>query len=227
MDQNNDRKPEIGFDKPTRSVRTDGNSEPSRGTQESTKETRPNPQFARISTFDLGDAPGSSSDDRTGDAGSGPRRRGRPRGSKNRTETPAPASHLIFDLEALLLTNHLMLARFLDAEEIALDPVEAKQLADAIKNVAQFYPIGMDPKKLAWFQLCIAMGSVYGPRVVAIHKRRKQSSPKVTPINTPKHANPVNGVPAPPSEPVRKSWGEMSPSEINAEAPIDHGGSDY
>lgn len=66
-----------------------------------------------------------------------------------------------------------MLAGLTSTPELALDKEEAHDLALAAAEVAKFYPAQVDPKVLAWFNLMLAAGVVYGPRVYLIRQRVK------------------------------------------------------
>jgi hypothetical protein len=104
------------------------------------------------------------------------KRRGRPLGSKNAPKQGA--QNIAEHLESLLLSVHLMGAAFFGTPELALDPEEATKLSDAIKNVAQYYPVVFDPKKLAIANLGIVLMTTYGTRGVAIYKRMRDEEPK-------------------------------------------------
>lgn len=100
------------------------------------------------------------------------KRRGRPAGSKNRTSSAQEAEkNLVLDIKSLLVTTHMMLAKFTESKELELDPMEAAQMEAWIKNVAQYYPVGMSAKKFAWTQLGIGLATIYGSRAIAIARR--------------------------------------------------------
>jgi hypothetical protein len=125
-----------------------------------------------------------------GDAGSGgaaPKKRGRPKGWRKSAESPTSETpkNLIANIESLLLSVHFMGAKLLEVPELELDEEEAKKLADAIRRVAEFYPVALSPKKLAWAEFSFAMAGVYGPRVIAIYKKApKQPGPRAVPRQT-------------------------------------------
>jgi|HubBroStandDraft_5_1064220.scaffolds.fasta_scaffold31237_3 hypothetical protein len=112
-------------------------------------------------------------------SGNSPRKRGRPAGSKNgpRLAEKTPQSNLIANFESLLLSVHLMGAKILEIPELELDDEEAKRLSDSLKKVAEFYPVGISPKRMAIAELCMAAGSIYGPRVVTLMKTAKKKTP--------------------------------------------------
>jgi hypothetical protein len=94
-------------------------------------------------------------------------------------------------------------AAFFSTPELALDPEEATKLSDAIKNVAQYYPVVFDPKKLAMGNLGIVLLTIYGTRGVALWKKMKQETPSKpkpapTPIRSESPKSPgTSGPPAP------------------------------
>lgn len=129
--------------------------------------------------------------------GTGSRRRGRPPGSRNAASGSKAAKSHISGLESLLLSVHMMGAAFLGADELMLSDPEAKMLADAAAKVADQYEHKMNPRMLAWANLAMVAGGIYGTRIFAIRARMKQESlanPKVTPIRPPRT---VNTTPAP------------------------------
>lgn len=65
-------------------------------------------------------------------------------------------------------------AALLKTPELALDGSEAKVYAEAIQNVAQYYPVFLSPEQLAWIQLTLTASGLYGSRIVAIVARREQ-----------------------------------------------------
>jgi hypothetical protein len=73
-----------------------------------------------------------------------------------------------------LLSVHAVAASSLHIPELDLDKVEAANLAEAVAEVARHYPTTIDPKVLAWVNLTMVAGMVYGPRFWAIRARTKQ-----------------------------------------------------
>ncbi len=106
-----------------------------------------------------------------GDSGTG-KRRGRPRGTAGRRNKST--SETSANLEALLFSLHAMAASFTSIPELMLTQDEAKLLADATKRVSDLYEISVIPEKaMAWINLCIVAGGIYGPRyMVAMHKEK-------------------------------------------------------
>jgi hypothetical protein len=67
-------------------------------------------------------------------------------------------------------------------EELELDKEESQDLAKATKELAKFYQINFDPKKVALFNFCCALGKVYVPRAIAIKNNAKKKAVAVRPI---------------------------------------------
>lgn len=92
---------------------------------------------------------------------------GRPRGSG--TRKPIAAS----GIETLLLGIHSTLLAVFKAPELDLDRDEAKQLAAAYADVAEYYPVlNFDPKYAALANFAGVVSIVYGSRVAAWRMRR-------------------------------------------------------
>jgi len=109
------------------------------------------------------------------------KRRGRPAGSHNRATKREP-TETAQNLEALLLSIHVMAASFFKVPELELTKEEAEKLAVAAARVADLYEISVIPEKLmAWILLGNAAVTVYGPRIVAynITSKRKLQKPVV------------------------------------------------
>jgi hypothetical protein len=67
-----------------------------------------------------------------------------------------------------LLSCHALLAGIAKTPELQIDATEAKLLAQGIVDVAKFYPVAVDPKMLAWINLTMIAGTIYGTRVFAL-----------------------------------------------------------
>jgi hypothetical protein len=117
--------------------------------------------------------------------GIGKRKRGRPPGSRNgvKSQTSGDLRLNQLDIAELLFSIHLMGAEILKTPELELDKDESVKLADAIKNVGQYYNVLFDPKKVAIFQLAIVAGGIYGTRLFAIRNRLASTKIKVVPQN--------------------------------------------
>lgn len=75
---------------------------------------------------------------------------------------------------------HIAAAQFLQADELSVTEEEAQQLSKAIVRVSQLYDIGvMGEKAAAWTQLGIACATIYGPRALAVSKRKKENADAV------------------------------------------------
>jgi hypothetical protein len=64
-------------------------------------------------------------------------------------------------------------AAILSVPELELDAGEARQYADALTEVAKFYTLSFDPKKVAIVNLLVVAGKIYGTRLFAYSTRRK------------------------------------------------------
>jgi len=77
----------------------------------------------------------------------------------------------VISLKELLLTVHNSASMLLKIEELALENEEAEKLSKAIEDLAKFYPVAIDPKKLAWANLGITAAQIYGLRIMAYRLR--------------------------------------------------------
>lgn len=115
-----------------------------------------------------------SSSDATGKRGRGrpPKNKGGGTGANQYTKAKQQTAQ---DLTGILMGLHTMCSAFLKVEELELDQDEAKALSDAVNKVQAEYkmPI-LDPKTLAWINLGMVAGGVYGPRVAAYSLRKKK-----------------------------------------------------
>jgi ribosomal protein S26 len=116
------------------------------------------------------------------------------RGKSDATEgTQAKVRLESFSIEGLLIGIHQMGAAMLKTPELEITEKEAKQLSEAAQAVAREYNHVINPKTAAWIQLCVACGTVYGTRIVAIRMREKQTKKKpiaVTPNPEPQYVDP-------------------------------------
>ena len=125
--------------------------------------------FESVNPGDTGNGSDSGGTAGSGTA-TGTRRRGRPPGSTN---APRKTKTNLGGLESILLSLHAMASGFLEVPELALDPDEAKLMADAAAQVAAHYNHVMNPKVLAWANLAMVCGGVYGTRYAAVRMRLK------------------------------------------------------
>lgn len=120
------------------------------------------------------------------------------------------------DLAEVLLTVHLTLSEFTKVPELEIDKDEAETLSDATKELAKFYNVAFDPKKVAIFNFCLALGKVYVPRGIAI-KNRIAAEAKPKPIEVPKsekqRVNGVSHAPMPNLSPIDMLGGAASIEE--------------
>lgn len=76
-----------------------------------------------------------------------------------------------------------MAAGIFNAQELVLADDEAKSYAEAIADVAKYYSPDLDPKLLAWFNLAMVAGGIYGTRLFAIRARLKAEEKPAAPAN--------------------------------------------
>lgn len=108
------------------------------------------------------------------------KRRGRPPGSGRKAGKPSKktVSSSLEGIEGILLSLHLMGAAFLKIPELQLADEEAAKLSEAIGRVAALYDFGASEKTLAWINLAVCMGGVYGTRIFAYNLRIKSEAEK-------------------------------------------------
>lgn len=68
-----------------------------------------------------------------------------------------------------------MLSHAVKVPEIALTENEAEQLANAASKVARHYDITASQKAMDWGNLMIALAVIYGPRMVLIGRKKKET----------------------------------------------------
>lgn len=111
------------------------------------------------------------------------KRRGRPRGSRNLTSIKQE-KQVSTDLSGILYSLHLMGAAILNVKELQLDKEEAKNLGDAVARVNSLYDgLILSEKQLAWVNLAMVGGTIYGPRFVAYSQRMKNEKKNTQPKN--------------------------------------------
>lgn len=164
-----------------------------------------------------------------------PRKRGRPPGSRDRNTrarnasasaepfASAPAKTAARDIaeriEAALLSVHAIAARLLEAEELAIDETEAKDITAALLDASKYSAVSFDPKKLAYANLAIVLVGVYGARAVEISRRKRTENARpvtttpARPASSP--SSPAPAAPAAPRDmPAHVAAGTMAPSEF-------------
>jgi len=98
------------------------------------------------------------------------------RGPRKRSASETESAQ---DLTLILLSTHAMLAALTKVEEIEIGQDEAERLGAAIARVQALYTDKILPEKvLAWGQLIMVAGSIYGPRIVASRLKSKPIKPK-------------------------------------------------
>jgi len=103
-------------------------------------------------------------------------RRGSRRSRTSATETTNSVANLLF-------TCHLGISAMLHSEVFAITEQESEELAKAVTKVSQLYDIPViGEKALAWMNLAMVGGKIYGPRVVAV-KLTKKRKDKVVEIS--------------------------------------------
>lgn len=115
---------------------------------------------------------GTGNDD-SGNATDGTTKRTRAKRGEGKAKTTGPVS--VSGIESVLFSAHLMLSAALQEPNLALSKEEAHGLAEAAAEVARHYPTTIDPKMMAWANLAMAVGLVYGPRVYTLTKGKKKT----------------------------------------------------
>ncbi len=126
-------------------------------------------------------------------------RAGRAARSRTSADPQAQTSNLLtgqlgeLDFAGVILNIHSMLAAFVHPS-LEIDTTEAKKLQDALKRVLAFYPVGIDPKKLAFANLGCVIAEIHGKRIwdLMLHTE-KPSEPKPVSEKPPKPQTKPNG----------------------------------
>lgn len=108
------------------------------------------------------------------------KRRGRKPGSVSSKKT---SSLDINGVENILYSIHTMLAAMTSVPEWQLDKSEARMLAEASASVAAHYDVSASAKTIAWTNLIMVAGTVYGTRIIAIRARNKKDKPPRSPAS--------------------------------------------
>lgn len=66
-----------------------------------------------------------------------------------------------------------MAALMLRSPELVISKDEATKLAEALRNLMQYYSITPDPRVMAWLQLIGVAAVIYGPRAVLMSQRAR------------------------------------------------------
>lgn len=113
---------------------------------------------------------GSSADTGTrrrtrSDAGT---RRGRRKSRADATETTRSIANMLY-------SAHLAIGTLVHSEVFPITKEEAEELGKAVTNVSQLYDLPViGEKALAWTNLAMVMGTIYGPRIVAVKMNKKK-----------------------------------------------------
>lgn len=145
---------------------------------------------------------GTEPDTGTGVAAAGQRKRGRPAGS-GKKQVPIDIS----GVEKLLIGIHTTLLIATGIPEMEIDAADAKSIALAYADVAEFYPaFKIEPKFAAILTLCGAVGGVYGTRIISYRMR----------VSAERAARPRGGI-MPPTAPPQPS-AETAPPPVQSQA---------
>lgn len=144
------------------------------------------------------------------DAGTAPKRRGRPPGSGN---SAATSRSNVGGIEQSLFEIHALLATF-TFPEMALEQEEARSLAVALSNVQQHYPGVklLSDKHMALVSLGMVSTRIYGKRVIAVVGKPVAAKPGGQTQRAPAQAAPIVVQPLPPSDPSAE-LGKIMPAE--------------
>lgn len=81
----------------------------------------------------------------------------------------------------MLVAGHALLAEAMKTPEFALTPIEADTLAGSIGKVLKLYDIGMTAKAVAYSELIMACGGIYGPRLALVALKKKAAQQQAKP----------------------------------------------
>lgn len=121
------------------------------------------------------DPAGSGGGGNSGSApvGNAPKRRGRKPGTKNKPRAEKAGKIDLGPFSGVLLGIHSMLANIAKVPELELDNEEAEKLANASQKVLRHYvDLEVSQKAADWTNLFMAIGGIYGPRIVATKIRK-------------------------------------------------------
>ena len=177
----------------------DGDQKPERGTAEPQRGTESaiGEPFKLIDPLDIPTDTGAGS-------GSQPRRRGRPAGSRNKKEDAVSNLSSLLKIERLLTTGCFFLGNIASCPELYISEEESKEISEALKELAKFYPIGMSEKAIAWVNFSFAVGGVFGPKAIAIYQRppkprvQRMERTEAGPSHPVYGGASTNGIPEPP-----------------------------
>jgi len=136
--------------------------------------------------------------------GSPRRKRGRRRGwrasdGSGRKSKKSDTLLNVSGIEKVLLSCHGMLSAITKTPELALEDKEAADLALAMAEVAEFYPLDVAPEVYAWVNLFMIAIPIYGSRVFLVAQRRRdERANRARPVNEPPAIVPAPAEPASP-----------------------------
>lgn len=136
------------------------------------------PIFGRLGTGGTDDISSGSVDPASGfDDGVTRNKDGSPRKKRGRKAGPNSAAKekgaSVDGIKSAIFSIHLILATTLKVPELALSQEESDAVARAIADVASHYPIAVDPKTMAWINLGMCLGTVYGTRAISYGIRKR------------------------------------------------------
>lgn len=73
------------------------------------------------------------------------------------------------------MSLHAAAAGLMRSPELALDPMEAKTLAQAVVDLERAFPTQVDPRALAVVNFVGVCGMVYVPKMMQINRRQKDA----------------------------------------------------
>lgn len=116
------------------------------------------------------------------DAGEpGAKRRGRPKGSKNKPKEAPSSGTLGVDLGSLALqieALHAIAAATTKMPELQLSSQEAKAIAARVKDITEYYGYKPSGPAMLWIGLAGTMAMAYVPRFIAIKARMPKRAKK-------------------------------------------------
>lgn len=123
--------------------------------------------------------PSSAGSNSSTSAGSGTgKRRGRKPGSRNKSAGgKASATQATNDISGILFTAHLFIAKAVKMDLLEITKEESEELGGAITRVTELYEIPLlSPKHMAFVNLAMVMGNVYGSRLIVASLQKKQAA---------------------------------------------------
>lgn len=90
----------------------------------------------------------------------------------------APVKTKMVSLSDAILSLHDLAAGIFEIDELQIDENDAKRLSDAVLEVSKYHIDAFDPKKVAYFNLAMVAGGIYGTRVMAYRRRMERERAK-------------------------------------------------